>query len=150
MTVQPERRTTIEYMAETLACEPARIAKMIPVLLCDGLGLIITSGDTRINRTKFKDVFHQKLTEISPDQLRELTGYTSVNLLPFATETDIQIYLDISIKRFGYVHVANSTFNASVQLSTGELVQYIKAIGWVDICRGWLANGNCCMAPAFQ
>lgn len=147
MTLQPERQATAEHMAQALACEPARIAKTIPILLCDGLGLVVTSGDTRINRTKFKDVFHQKLQLIPAEQLYGLAGYTSADLFPFAAETAVQIYLDISIKRFGYVHVANSAFSASVRLSTGELAQYTKAAGWVDICRGWLANGNCGMDP---
>lgn len=147
MTLQPERQAAAEHMAQTLACEPARIARTIPILLCNGPGLVVTSGDTRINRKKFKDVFHQKLQMIPPEQLFELTGCTSADLFPFAAETNVRIYLDISIKRFGYVHVANSAFSASVRLSTSELAQYTKAAGWVDICRGWLANGNCGMTP---
>lgn len=147
MTLHPERQAAIEPMAQALACEPARIAKTIPIRLCDGLSLVVTSGDTRINRTKFKDVFHQKLQMIPAEHLFALTGYTAADLFPFAAETDVRIYLDISIKRFGYVHVANSALSASVRLSTGELAQYTKAAGWVDICRGWLANGNCSMDP---
>lgn len=148
--VQAPGPTSLERMAAALHCEPARITKMIPLLLDDGPILIVTSGDAGLNRAKFKDAFHQKLAAIPADELRELTGYAPGFLCPFDLKKDVRVYLDISIKRFGLVHVADNSFRASIQLAPLELIHYTKASGWIDVCRGWLANGNDIISPICQ
>ena len=50
---------------------------------------------------------------------------------------DIPIWLDISIKRFEYVHPAGGNEFTSVKITPDELECVASAKGWVDICKGW-------------
>ena len=56
---------------------------------------------------------------------------------PFAVADDIPIWLDVSMKRFEYVHPAGGNEFTSVKLSPGELEKATDSIGWCDVCKGW-------------
>ena len=50
---------------------------------------------------------------------------------------DIPIWLDISMKRFEYVHPAGGNGFTSVRLTPEELEKASDAVGWCDVCKGW-------------
>ena len=50
---------------------------------------------------------------------------------------NIPIWLDVSMKRFEYVHPAGGNEYTSVMLTPEELEKVSGAVGWCDVCKGW-------------
>ena len=71
-----------------------------------------------------------------------LTGFQPGGVCPFGVPAGIPIWLDVSMKRFEYVHPAGGNEFTSVKLSPGELEKATDSIGWCDVCKGWEENGT--------
>ena len=50
---------------------------------------------------------------------------------------DIPIWLDVSMKRFEYVHPAGGNEFTSVKITPDELEKITDTQGWCDVCKGW-------------
>ena len=46
--------------------------------------------------------------------------------------------LDVSMKRFEYVHPAGGNEFTSVKITPGELEEITETQGWCDVCKGCL------------
>ena len=95
------------------------------------------AGDGRVNSSKFKAKFHAKPHMVPRDQVEELIGYQPGGVCPFGIPSDIPVWLDVSMKRFAYVHPAAGDEYTSVTLTPEELEHVSNALGWCDICKGW-------------
>lgn len=51
-----------------------------------------------------------------------------------AVNEGVEIYLDISLKRFDTVFPACGSSNSAIELSPEELEEYSGFIQWVDVC----------------
>ena len=60
----------------------------------------------RVNSSKFKALFHTKPGMIPRDRVFEMTGFAPGGVCPFGVPADIPVWLDVSMKRFEYVHPA--------------------------------------------
>ena len=49
----------------------------------------------------------------------------------------VQVWLDVSLRRFAEVYPACGSANSAVRLSIPELEKLSKPMGWVDVCKGW-------------
>ena len=56
---------------------------------------------------------------------------------PFGIPEDVQVFLDISMKRFETVFPACGSANSAIELTPEEMEKYSKSRGWIDVCRGW-------------
>ena len=56
---------------------------------------------------------------------------------PFAVNEGVDVYLDISLKRFETVFPACGSSNSAIKLTITELEEYSGYIGWVDVCKGY-------------
>lgn len=99
--------------------------------------VVVMAGDGKVNSSKFKTYFHTKPHMIPRDQVQEITGFQPGGVCPFAVPKDIPIWLDVSMKRFEYVHPAGGNEFTSVKITPAELEKASGAEGWVDICKGW-------------
>ena len=142
ITVHDQTGDTVEHAAETIGCTPAEIAKAVTFLVGDKPILVVMAGDTRVNSSKFKSYFHQKPSMVPREQVEELIGHEPGAVCPFAIRESVPVYLDISLKRFSVVHTAGGTDMATIRLTLPELEEHSHASGWVDICKGWLANSE--------
>ncbi len=126
---------TVALAAEALGVEAARIAKTLSFKTPDGAILVVTAGDARINNKKFKTVFEIKAKMLSPDEVVEFTGHAIGGVCPFAIEnTNVKIYLDISLKRFDTIYPACGSGNSAIKLTCQELQELSCASDWVDVC----------------
>ena len=50
---------------------------------------------------------------------------------------NVNVWLDVSMKRFEYVHPAGGNEFTSVKLTPEELEKASDAVGWCDVCKGW-------------
>ena len=80
--------------------------------------------------------------EHAAQQVEELTGFQPGGVCPFGVPAGIPIWLDVSMKRFEYVHPAGGNEFTSVKLSPSELEKATDSVGWCDVCKGWEEDGT--------
>ncbi|MCM1536385.1 MAG: YbaK/EbsC family protein [Clostridium sp.] len=126
---------TVALAAEALHCEPKRIAKTLSFLV-EGHGvLVVTAGDAKIDNPKYKAQFGTKAKMLSPQEVETLIGHGVGGVCPFAVNEGVDVYLDVSLKRFETVFPACGSSNSAIELTIPELEQYSGYIKWVDVCK---------------
>ncbi len=101
---------TVEHAAIQLGCSEAEIAKT---------------------------QFHTKPSMIPRDHVEKMTGSIPGGVCPFAVPSGIPVWLDVSMKRFFFIHPSAGNEFTSVKLTPDELEQASNAVGWCDVCKGW-------------
>ena len=130
---------TVELAAQAIGCEPERIAKTLSFLLNDHAILIVAAGDAKVDNAKYKAQFMTKAKMLSADQVESLVGHMIGGVCPFAVKPGVEVYLDISLKRFQTVFAACGSPNSVVELSIDELERHSGFLQWVDVCKAWLS-----------
>lgn len=126
---------TVELAAAALHCEPERIAKSLSFMV-DGHGiLVVTAGDARIDNSKYKAQFRTKAKMLSKEEAETLIGHAVGGVCPFAVNEGVDVYLDVSLKRFETVFPACGSSNSAIELTIPELEKYSGYVGWVDVCK---------------
>lgn len=128
---------TVELAAEALQCEPERIAKTLSFMVSKQAILIVAAGDTKIDNPKYKAQFGCKAKMLSPEEAERLIGHAVGGVCPFAVNEGVEVYLDISLKRFDTVYPACGSSNSAIELSIPELEQYSGYRQWIDVCKGY-------------
>ncbi len=123
---------TVELAARALGVSPAEIAKTMAFQLKEGPILIVAKGTARIDNRKFKDYFKQRAKMMNPEAVLEATGYPVGGVCPFDT-TQIEIYLDLSLKEFAYIFPAAGTANSTVKITPEALAEIARGT-WADLC----------------
>lgn len=126
---------TVELAAATLGCAPEKIAKSLTFARSDGCIMLVTAGDTRIDNPKFKAEFGMKAKMLSPAEVDVLVGHSVGGVCPFAICDEVEVFLDISLKRFETVFPACGSSNSAIELTIEELEKYSEYVKWVDVCK---------------
>jgi len=66
-----------------------------------------------------------------------LIGHAVGGVCPFAVNEGVEVYADISMKRFDTVFPACGSSNSAIEISCEELDELAKPIAWVDVCKDW-------------
>ena len=72
---------------------------------------------------------------LSFDEAEPLTGHAVGGVCPFAVKEGVEVYLDVSLKRFQTVFPACGSSNSAIELSLRELEEYSGFVQWVDVCK---------------
>lgn len=128
---------TVEMAAKDLGCAPALIAKTMACEIEDHAVLIVCAGDAKLWSSAFKKQFGKKPRFVQKDMLGELVGHTMGGVCPFAVKPGVEVYLDVSLKRFEHVYPAAGSANSAVRLTVAELEKSSGSLGWVDVCKDW-------------
>lgn len=130
---------TVALAAQALGVESARIAKTLSFHdAAEGCLLIVAAGDARVDNKKFKAQFGCKAKMLTPEEALDFTGHAVGGVCPFAVINQaVAIYLDESLRRFETVYPACGSSNSAICLTCAELAEYSRAVGWVDVCKGW-------------
>lgn len=123
---------TVELAAQALGCEPARIAKSLTFLVNEKPVMIVAAGDVKIDNAKYKAEFGTKAKMLSAEQVSELIGHEVGGVCPFGINAGVEVYLDVSLKRFEYVYPACGSGNSAVKLTIEELEKCSGFTKWVD------------------
>lgn len=126
---------TVELAAVAVGTEPARIAKSLSFMVDEQPIIIICAGDTKINNSKYKSVFHKKARMLTADEVRSLIGHEVGGVCPFGISDGVDVYLDESLKRFEKVYPACGSANSAVELTPEELEQLSGSKAWIDVCK---------------
>ena len=133
----PVSSATVELAAQALGCEPSRIAKTLSFNVDDKAILVVTAGDARIDNKKYKAFFSRKAKFLTPDEVLQWVGHAIGGVCPFAINTGVEVYLDISLRRFEKVYPACGSSNSAIGLTIPELEHHSGFLSWVDICKDW-------------
>lgn len=129
---------TVEQAAETIGVEPAQIAKTLSFRgEEDKAILVVAAGDAKIDNKKFRQEFGFKARMLTPDEVVEQTGHVIGGVCPFGLKNELDVYLDVSMKRFDTLFPACGSTNSAIELTCDEIFQYSAATKWVDVCKGW-------------
>lgn len=128
---------TVELAAAALHCEPQRIAKTLSFMVDGHAVLVVAAGDVKIDNPKYKAQFGTKAKMLSPEEAELLVGHAVGGVCPFAVNEGVDVYLDVSLKRFDTVFPACGSSNSAIELTIPELEQYSGYAGWVDVCKGY-------------
>ena len=137
ITEHTETIDTVEHAAQQIGCSEAEIAKTLSFIVDERHVIVVMAGDGRVNSSKFKAQFHTKPSMVPRDQVEELIGFAPGGVCPFGVREDIPVWLDVSMKRFEYIHPAGGNEFISVKLTPEELEKASDAVGWCDVCKGW-------------
>lgn len=130
---------TVQQAADTLGCEPERIAKSLSFNVNDRTILIVAAGDAKIDNAKFKAQFTVKPKMLKADEVEEKIGHAIGGVCPFAVNDDVEIYLDESLTRFDTVFPACGSSNSAIELTIAQLEKYSNNINWINVCKSWEA-----------
>lgn len=129
---------TVELAAQAVGCEPCRIAKTLSFMVGDKPVLIVTAGDTKIDNPKYKAQFSTKAKMLTAEEAVSLIGHAVGGVCPFAVNEGVEVYLDVSMKRFETVFPACGSSNSAIELTMEELERYsCNFVAWIDVCKGW-------------
>lgn len=133
--IEMEQSTaTVELAAKAIGVEPALIAKTMAFKLKDRNILILSEGDSKVDNKKFKDYFHTKAKMLNADEVLAFTGHPVGGVCPFGLRTQMDIYLDESLKKFEYVYPAAGSCNSAVKLTPKE-ISAITLGTWINVCK---------------
>ena len=125
---------TVELAALALGVEPGRIAKTLSFRGRERPILVLAAGDARINNRKFKAEFDLKASMLPPEEAQERTGHPVGGICPFGLASELDVYLDESLRRFDPVYPACGSGNSALRCTLAQLEEYSAAKAWVDVC----------------
>lgn len=128
---------TVELAAVAVGCEPQKITKTMSFYVGDMPILIAMAGDARISNPKYKAKFGTKAKMIPFEEVEGAIGHKVGGVCPFAIKEGVDVYLDISLKRFDWIYPAAGSGNSAVKLTPDELEKYSNSIEWIDVCKDW-------------
>ena len=127
---------TVELAAVAVGVEPARITKSMGFKVGDRAIIVATAGDQKVNSGKFKAQFGVKAKMLTFDEAHTMIGHDPGGVCPFALPEDVEVYLDVSMKRFETVFPAAGSSNSAIEMTCGELEKYASNfVAWVDVCK---------------
>jgi prolyl-tRNA editing enzyme YbaK/EbsC (Cys-tRNA(Pro) deacylase) len=96
--------------------------------------VVVTAGDAKLDNKKFREHFGFKPRMHTHEETQQHTGHAIGGVCPFALPKGVNVYLDISMKRFTTVFPACGSSNSAIELTPLELEEYSHCKSWVDVC----------------
>ena len=126
---------TVELAAVAVGTEPEKIAKSLTFMVDEQAVMIICAGDAKINNSKYKGYFHKKAKMLTREEVNELIGHDVGGVCPFGIKEGVDVYLDVSLKRFEKIYPACGSANSAVELTPDELEQLSESKEWIGVCK---------------
>lgn len=126
---------TVELAAAALHCEPGRIAKTLSFMVDGNAILIVTSGNVKIDNSRYKKQFGTKAKMMKAEEASVMVGHAVGDVCPFAVNEGVKVYLDVSLKQFETVFPACGSSNSGIEMTIPELEKYALPEEWVDVCK---------------
>jgi prolyl-tRNA editing enzyme YbaK/EbsC (Cys-tRNA(Pro) deacylase) len=125
---------TVQLAAEALNVLPGQIAKTLSLQVGDGVIVLVTRGDARLDNAKYKARFGTKARMLDVAQVEASTGHPVGGVTPFGLAQDLPVYCDVSLKDFPEVFPAGGAPNAAIRITPTRLADLTRA-EWVDVTK---------------
>ena len=126
---------TVKEAANAINCSEEEIAKTLSFLVNDMPILIVVSGTSRIDNSKYKAEFNNKAKMIPFNEVEKYIGHSVGGVCPFGINANVKVYLDDSLKKLETIYPACGSSNSAVKLSLNELEKATNFIKWIDVCK---------------
>lgn len=126
---------TVQEAAKALNCTEGEIAKTLSFLIDEQPILIVVAGDAKIDNSKYKGEFHKKAKMIPFDKVENMIGHKVGGVCPFGIKEGVEVYLDISLKKYETIYPAAGSSNSAVKLTIKELEEASNYKKWIDVCK---------------
>lgn len=121
-----ETTATSQQAADNIGCELGQIVKSI-CFIVSGIQpvVVLTSGDQRVDDRKIAALYQvgrKQVRTATPDECVDIWGYAPGSVPPFGHRaTNINVYIDDSLKRFEQLYAAGGAHNAIFPITLGQL-----------------------------
>lgn len=126
---------TVQEAAKALNCTEGEIAKTLSFLIDEQPILIVVAGDAKIDNSKYKGEFHKKAKMIPFNKVENMIGHKVGGVCPFGIKEGVEVYLDISLKKYETIYPAAGSSNSAVKLTIKELEEASNYKKWIDVCK---------------
>lgn len=126
---------TVALAAQAIGCLEDEIAKTLSFMVDGKAILIVASGNSKVDNSKFKAEFHTKAKMLSFDEVEPLIGHAVGGVCPFGVNEGVLIYLDESLKSHEIIYPACGSSNSAIKLSPQRLSEIVAHEKWVDVCK---------------
>ncbi len=130
-----ESSATVEEAAHALNIKPGMIAKSLTFKVNEDIIMIVTKGTAKIDNSKYKHTFNTKAKMLTREEVNEFINQEVGGVCPFALNSNIKVYLDISLKDYEYVYPACGENHSAIKLSIKELEELSNYTAWIDVCK---------------
>lgn len=131
-----ESSATVSEAAHALNTDPDRIAKTLGFYVSGEPILVVASGNSKIDNSKFKKVFGRHGGHMIPkEEVENVIGHEVGGVCPFGIEKGVKVYLDESLKKYDSVFPATGSTNSAIELSIVELEETSGYISWIDVTK---------------
>ena len=128
---------TVELAAQAAGVIPARIAKSLAFKKGEGCLLVVAAGDAKVDNHRFKEEFGVKASMPQGAEVERLVGHAIGGVCPFGINEGVEVYMDVSLKRFETVFPACGSSNSAIEMTPDQLFECARAFKWVDVCKAW-------------
>ena len=119
-------KTAIEA-ASSLGCEVGAIVKSLLFKTENNFTLFLVSGDKKASLNKIKKTLNIKDASMaSPDDVKNITGYTIGGVSPVGHLNKIEIFIDHSLARFENLYAAAGHPNCVFKINFDDLQKITK------------------------
>lgn len=130
-----ESSATVKEAAEAIGCKEGEIAKTLSFQLSGRVILIVLAGDVKLDNHKYKDYFHEKSKMVDISLVEELVGHQVGGVCPFGINEGVDVYLDVSLKKYSTVYPACGNSHSAIPLSIEEIEKYSCCKEWIDVSK---------------
>lgn len=124
---------TVALAAAAHNVEPGQIAKTLSLKVKNEVILVVAKGDARLDNKKLKNTFGAKARMLSSDEVVTITGHPVGGVCPFGLENPLQVYCDVSLKRYQEVLPAAGATHSAIRISPDRMAELTRA-KWIDVC----------------
>ena len=126
---------TVEEAAKAHGVDSDQIGKTLSFKIDDKPILIVVAGKAKIDNKKYKSQFSKKAKMLSYEEVIEHTGHAIGGVCPFGLKKQIDVFLDISLKKHPVIIPAAGDQNSAIRLTIEELEKHSNYTDWVDVCK---------------
>jgi prolyl-tRNA editing enzyme YbaK/EbsC (Cys-tRNA(Pro) deacylase) len=114
--------------ARALECEVGAIASCLVFVLDGEPVVIIKSGASRVDTTKFAELAHgYTVRQATPDEVRAATGQVIGGVSPINWPEDLRVFIDDDLEQYERIWAACGTPNAVFATTFAELRSLTEA-----------------------
>jgi prolyl-tRNA editing enzyme YbaK/EbsC (Cys-tRNA(Pro) deacylase) len=132
--VTAESSATVPLAAAAHGVDPDQIAKSICLRAGENAMIVVLSGMARLDNRKFRSIFAAKPRMLGAEEVVEITGHPVGGVCPFGLKSDLNVYCDISLKKYDLVVPAAGATNSAVKIDPARMAQLTGAT-WIDVAQ---------------
>ena len=124
-----ETARTAKDAANVLNCEVGAIVKSLLFKTESTFTMCLISGDKKASLNMIKKTLHIKTAFMaSPEEVKDITGFTIGGVSPIGHRKKTEILIDISLKRFEHLYAAAGHPNCVFKTNFSDLQKLTKGL----------------------